>query len=281
MRDVALVTFAGFPDGYEDDHLLAGALTRRDLTVEFVCWDDPDARWPAARIAVVRSTWDYFGRVDAFCDWADYVGSVTALRNDARTIRWNSHKRYLLDLAEHGVPIVPTTLVSAGETATLGSGLYVVKPAVSGGAERTTRFASQADLEELAATDDVLVQPYLDVIESFGELSIVCIAGTPSHVVRKVPATGDFRTQEQHGAEVTTIELTDAHRAIASAAFDALGALGLDANPLYARVDAVEVGDELQIMELELIEPTLWLAWYPPAADLLAASIETQLTHLP
>lgn len=279
MRDVALVTCADLPDGDVDDHLLASALTRRGLSVEFVCWDDPGARWPAARIAVVRSTWDYFERVDAFCDWADYVGSVTVLRNDAATIRWNSHKRYLLDLADHGVPIVPTRLVRAGEVAALGPGLHVVKPAVSGGAERTTRFASQDDLDALAATDDVLVQPYLEGIETAGELSIVCIAGVPSHVVRKVPATGDFRTQEEHGAEVMTGDLADTHRSLAGAALGVLAAVGLDTHPLYARVDAVEVDGGLQIMELELIEPTLWLGWHPPAAGLLAAAIEAQLTH--
>src|SRR4051812_21103606 len=214
MRDVALVTCAEFPDGDVDDHLLAGALTRDGLSVEFVGWDDPWARWPAARLAVVRSTWDYFGRVDAFCDWADYVGSVTELRNDAATIRWNSHKRYLLDLADNGIPIVPTRLVRAGEVAELGPGQHVVKPAVSGGAERTTRFASQTDLDTLAATDDVLVQPYVEGIESNGELSIVCIDGEPSHVVRKVPAAGDFRTQEDHGADIIAVDLADSHRSL-------------------------------------------------------------------
>ncbi len=157
------------------------------------------------------------------------------LRNDAATIRWNSHKRYLLDLADHGVPIVPTRLVPVGDVAALGPGDHVVKPAVSGGAERTTRFASQDDLDALVATDDVLVQPYLEGIETAGELSIVCIGGVPSHVVRKVPAVGDFRTQEEHGADVVALELTDAHRALADAALGVLDAIGLDARPLYAR----------------------------------------------
>jgi glutathione synthase/RimK-type ligase-like ATP-grasp enzyme len=240
--------------------------------VAFVCWDDPDARWPAAGMVVVRSTWDYHERLEAFLGWADYVGSVTALRNDAATIRWNSHKGYLLELAEHGVAIVPTRLVRAGEHAALGPGDHVVKPAVSLSAERTTRFASQGDLDALTATGDALIQPYVSAIETKGELSIVCIDGEASHVVRKVPADGDFRSQEEHGAAVEAAALDDRHRSLARAALSTL-----DTMPLYARVDAVDTDDGLRIMELELIEPTLWLRSHPPAADVLAASIVSQL----
>jgi hypothetical protein len=274
MLDVALVTCAAVPEGDVDDHVLAGALTRLGVSVAFVCWDDPDARWPAAGMAVVRSTWDYHERLEAFLGWADYVGAVTKLRNDAATIRWNSHKGYLLALAEHGVDVVSTRLVRAGDRAELGPGNHVIKPAVSAGAERTIRFASQDDLDALTATDDVLVQPYVDAIETKGELSIVCIDGEVSHVVRKVPAEGDFRSQEEHGAAITAIELDDGHRAVARGAMSCL-----DAAPLYARVDVVESDAGLQVMELELIEPTLWFRWHPPAADLLAASIVSQLTQ--
>jgi hypothetical protein len=274
MLDVALVTCTRVPDGDVDDHLLAGALTRLGVSVAFVCWDDPDARWPAAGMALIRSTWDYHERLDAFLGWADYVGSVTKLRNDAATIRWNSHKGYLLDLAEIGVDIVDTRLVPVGGHAELGPGDHVVKPAVSAGAERTIRFASQGDLDVLTATDDALIQPYVNAIETKGELSIVCIDGEASHVVRKVPADGDFRSQEEHGAAISIEDLDERHRAIARAALAAL-----DTTPLYARVDAVDTDEGLLVMELELIEPTLWLRWHPEAADVLAASVVGQLTQ--
>jgi glutathione synthase/RimK-type ligase-like ATP-grasp enzyme len=276
MLDVALVTCTRVPEGDVDDHLLAGALTRLGLSVAFVCWDDPDASWPAAGVVVVRSTWDYHERLDAFLGWAEYVGSVTTLCNDAATIRWNSHKGYLLDLADHGVDIVDTRVVRSGDHAELGPGDLVVKPAVSAGADRTIRFASQADLDALTATDDVLIQPYITAIETKGELSIVCIDGEVSHVVRKVPPDGDFRTQEEHGAAISVEGLDDRHRDLATAALSAL-----DTAPLYARVDAADTEEGLQIMELELIEPTLWLRWHPPAADVLAASIAAQLTQSP
>ena len=93
-------------------------------------------------------------------------------------------------------------------------------------------------------------------------------------MVRKVPAHGDFRSQEEHGAAITVVGLDDRHRALAAAALSAV-----DTTPLYARVDAVDTDDGLRIMELELIEPTLWLRWHPPTADVLAASIAAQLAQ--
>ena len=187
------------------------ALAAHGLSAAFVCWDDPDARWTSAGVVVIRSTWDYHRRLEAFLGWADYVGSVTTLCNSPAIVRWNSHKRYLLELADLGVPTVPTELVLAGHGTTLGPGRHVIKPAVSVGADRTVRNATQADLDALVATDDVLVQPYLSEVETGGELSIVCIDGRPTHVLRKVPAAGDFRAQEQ----TRRVDRRDAARAAA------------------------------------------------------------------
>jgi glutathione synthase/RimK-type ligase-like ATP-grasp enzyme len=274
LLDVALVTCARLPDGDVDDRLLYDALGRAGVKTEFVCWDDPDARWPVVGVAVVRSTWDYHERLAGFLGWAEYVSSVTRLRNRFSTLRWNSHKAYLLDLEAAGVPVVPTRLVRAGTSAVLGPGEHIVKPAVSVGAERTTRFATQADLDALAATDDVLVQPYLREIESDGEVSIVCVDGEPTHAVRKIPAAGDFRSQEHHGADVVLVEVDERQRAFCHTALAGFGEV-----PLYARVDAIDIEGGLHLMELELIEPTLWLRWHPPAADVLAAAIVAQLTQ--
>jgi glutathione synthase/RimK-type ligase-like ATP-grasp enzyme len=262
--DVVLVTFAGLPGGWEDDHLLAAALAQRGATVRFACWDDPSVQWSSVGVAVIRSTWDYHRRLDAFLGWADYAAAATHLVNDARTVRWNAHKGYLLELADAGVPVVPTTVVPAGTSHGLGAGEWVVKPAVSAGAERTTRDATQADLDALTADTDALVQPYLAAVEA-GEVSIVCIGGEPVHAVRKIPKPGDFRTQEQHGAAVEVIPVAQPHRALAAAAL-----ASLESAPSYARVDVVDTEEGPLLMELELIEPSLWFREAPETADRLA-----------
>ena len=252
------------PAGWDDDHVLASALAAQGARPAFACWDDAAVQWAAIDLVVIRSTWDYHQRLDAFLGWADYVGGATRLVNDARTLRWNSHKGYLLELAAAGVPVVPTALVSRGTSHPLPPGEWIVKPAVSIGAERTVRGATQADLDALAADADVLVQPYVREVED-GEISIVCIGGAPSHAVRKVPAPGDFRTQEHHGADVAPVAVTASLDQLARAV---LGLLPTP--PAYARVDVVETVDGPLLMELELIEPTLWFEHEPAAAAALA-----------
>jgi glutathione synthase/RimK-type ligase-like ATP-grasp enzyme len=265
--DVAFVTWAEFPDGWVDDQPVAAALAARGVSSAFVCWDDPSVQWPAVGVAVIRSTWDYYRRLDAFLDWADHADAVTRLRNDAATIRWNAHKSYLLELAAAGVPTVPTTLVRKGELGTVPPGPVVVKPAVSVNADRTTRGATQADLDSLTAQDDALIQPYLASIEQ-GETSLICIDGEVSHAVHKVPAPGDFRTQEHHGAAVSAVEPTPAQVAVATAALAVPVTV-----PLYARVDLVGSDDGPLLMELELIEPTLHLSEGASTVDAFAAAI--------
>jgi len=268
---VALVTFADFPRGWDDDKVLAGALRRLGAEVGFVCWDDPSVQWAALDLAVVRSTWDYYLRIDAFLAWADFVAGVTCLVNGVATVRWNSHKGYLLELEAAGIPIVPTTVVRQGEAFALPPGEWIVKPAVSGGAHRTTRGATQGDLDELAATADALVQRYRREIAA-GETSLVCIAGALSHAVHKVPAPGDFRTQEHLGAAV---ELVAPAPRLAALARDVLARA--PERPAYARVDVVDTAEGPLLMELELIEPTLWFARHPPAAEALATHLLAQL----
>jgi glutathione synthase/RimK-type ligase-like ATP-grasp enzyme len=265
--DVALVTYAGMAQGWQDDHLLASALNASGASTAFVCWDDPSVQWPSVGIAVIRSTWDYHRRIDAFLGWAGHVGAVTRLRNDAATIRWNAHKGYLLEMAAQRLPVVPTTLVRRGETGVLPAGSVVVKPAVSVSAERTTRDATQADLDVLTAESDALVQPYITAIER-GETSLICVDGVVQHAVHKVPAPGDYRTQEHLGATVQAVEPTPAQVALAEAALAVPERV-----PLYARVDVVDTDDGPLLMELELIEPTLFLANRPETADVLAAAI--------
>jgi glutathione synthase/RimK-type ligase-like ATP-grasp enzyme len=157
--------------------------------------------------------------------------------------------------------------VRRGGTHQLGAGRWVVKPAVSIGAERTYRDATQGDLDALVDECDALVQPYRPAIEEAGELSIVCIAGTPMHAVAKIPAAGDWRTQEHHGAAVEPVAITDRLGDLARAALAVA-----PEPPVYARVDVV--GGE--VMELELIEPTLWFehsaATTPALADELATA---------
>ncbi|WP_018332526.1 ATP-grasp domain-containing protein [Actinomycetospora chiangmaiensis] len=253
---------------------LVAALADRGVQARVEPWDTPDdvAGWSAADLVAVRTTWDYTGRRDEFLAWARSVASRTVLQNPLEVLEWNSHKRYLVELSEAGVPVVPTRLVPAGSTPEpLGPSRVVVKPAVSAGGRETFRGTGpelEGTLAGLAAAVDVLVQPAVESIASEGEVSLIRLGDRWSHAVRKYPAADGFLVHERHGGrledhEPTLRELAVAERALAHAPA-----------PVHAaRVDLVRIDGEPVVMELELIEPELFLRRAPAAAGELADAL--------
>ncbi|HET9442815.1 MAG TPA: hypothetical protein VFO65_05790 [Acidimicrobiales bacterium] len=285
---VALACCTLWPEGSGDHAGLVEALDERGASADWVPWDGPPADWSAYDLVLVRETWNYPPRLADFLHWVDAVGASTRLVNPPAVVRWNHHKRYLLDLAAAGVPTVPTTVVAAGAPApeavhaAAGPGAVVVKPAVGIGGDGAIRGgpgdpAVIAHLRDLAAAGDVLVQPYLAGIETAGETSVVMFGGRVSHVVAKVPAPGEFRIHEHRGGSYARVEPTPAQLAVAHAAYEAARALTAD-DLLYARADLAP-GDDGRplLMELELIEPSLYLHTVPEATGFVADLVVARL----
>ncbi len=264
---VLLATAAQLPAGDLETPRIVDALAGLGIDAAIESWSDPDVGWARADAVIVRSTWDYTEHLDDFLCWADAVAPAASLWNPARVLRWNAHKRYLVELAASGLSVVPTTLLAAGEDQAAieaalqaaGPGLVVVKPAVDAGA-RGARCGAAGDptlaahAAALVAAGDVLVQPHMAQIAEEGELSVVVLRGVPLLARRKLPADGDFRVHEHHGGRTVAVPLDDELVAFAEAA------LALVDEPLlYARVDAVRHEGSLHLMELELIEPLLYL----------------------
>jgi glutathione synthase/RimK-type ligase-like ATP-grasp enzyme len=266
---IALATCTAHPEGYAGDHLLTEALVRRGLRPEWVVWNDPAVEWAAYALVVLRSTWDYPDHLDRFRAWVRSPELATRLVNGPDLVLGNLHKGYLAALGELAVP---TMVVAAGTTVELGNLGWrrsVVKPAVGVGGFGAVRGAGQADLDAitLAAETpvDAVVQPYLPAVERRGELSVVCVGGEPTHAVRKLPAGGEFRIHEHWGGTAELVEPSADELAVARAV---LGRLPEPA--LYARADLIDDGDRPLVVELELVEPYLWLELAPHAADRLA-----------
>jgi glutathione synthase/RimK-type ligase-like ATP-grasp enzyme len=264
----------------ETDRPLVEALERAGAVVEEPDWRDAAVDWQGFDVAVVRTTWDYTADRDGFVAWAEQVGAVTTLVNDADVLRWNTHKSYLLELEERGAPTVPTAWLARGDRCDLaalvaerGWACAIVKPAVASGSDGLLRVvaadaasAGQAHLDGLLATGDALVQPYLAAIETSGELSVVVLDGEVSHAVRKRPSAGEFRIQEQYGGRYVREEPSPA---VAELARWVVGASGADL--AIARVDLVAADDGTpQLVELEATEPDLYLALAPDGAARLA-----------
>lgn len=261
--------------------VVAEALRAAGMSPHVVSWDD-ELDWAAYALVVVRSPWDYFDRVVEFYEWAARVQLVTRIVNPADVIRWNSHKGYLVELAAKGIPTVPTRLIP-GESIDVDLQLeecpwdeVVIKPAVDGGGREVLRALRDSDVarlhaEALSAKGDVIVQPFVPGIVD-GERSLVFLGGAFSHAVRKVPAEGDYRVQYFYGGTELEHAPDSAELRVALWAIDsAPGRL------TYARVDLVDWEGAPTLMELEAIEPDLYLRNTPERLARFAAVIQAEL----
>jgi len=283
---VGLATYRRLPNLSADDRLVVPALAAFGLRAEAVVWDQPDVP-PDVTAVVIRSCWDYHLRIDEFLSWLSGLEhrGVRVL-NPPPLIRWNADKHYLLDLSSRGVATVPTRVVRKGERGRLAGVLAeagfeeaVVKPAVSASAHatwRTSRASAQRDDSQFQAAlgaGDVLVQPLISAVATQGEWSVICFGGTPSHAVLKRPAAGDWRVQSELGG---TAELRAAPPSLVDDARRVLSAAGAE-QAAYARVDGYLDNDRLVLMELELIEPQLFLDLEPEAPSRFAGAIAATL----
>ncbi len=293
---IALPTCANLRPNEMDDDPLHEALQSRGLTIDRPIWDDPSIDWACYRACLIRTTWDYQYKREAFVAWAERIEQLTELFNPAGVVRWNTHKSYLADLERRGVPIVPTVWLEHGQTVDIASILddrgwekAFLKPAIGATSRGTLRFTADASgiaeasahVRRLIPTVNLLLQPYLDAVETRGEVSAIFFDGEFSHAVRKMPVPGDYRVQDDFGAtdEPTTLtrrEIDLAQRCIEAATPNDTHN---EAWPLlYARVDFLQDCDgNLQLIELELVEPSLFFRHAPQAANTLASALCTRL----
>lgn len=281
--DLTLVTCAAMPEPDTDEQPLLDALSVAGIEAGMAAWDDPAVDWSQAPLTVIRSTWNYAEDRDAFLRWAQHVASQsTVLRNPLSVIGPNTHKSYLAGLERAELPVIPTRWFSRGGRPADADALralpwrhVVAKPAVGGGSTGVRAFDLDRDEElesacahiaGLQAGGEVLVQPRLRSIVERGERDVVWIGGECTHVVTKLArfeGEEERVARDEHSAAVDSP--TDAEVALALRALRTVPAYGQQ-ELLYARVDLAE--DELgtlRIVELELVEPSLFVALHEPA----------------
>ncbi len=288
---VLLATCDRLPDGDEDALLLTEALDRLGVQSRWAAWDDRDVAWSDS-LVVLRSTWDYTARRDEFLAWVDAMPRVA---NAADVVRWSSDKTYLVDLEDRGLPIVPTLVVRPGDDWTWPDADEVVaKPSVGAGSRgvgRFTRDREAAAREHVAALHaagrSVLVQPYLETVDTAGETALIYLDGVYSHAIRKAPM---LPAGVVHAADSSDLYVPESilprtptgdERLVGDATLEAVRSR-FGADPLYARVDLLPGPTGPAIVELELVEPSLFLVHATgdaapdapgSAADRLAAAV--------
>lgn len=316
-QKIAFLTIRDLGGFVSDDELTFEPLARLGWQVESVPWDEP-TDWSRYRAAIIRTTWDYHARLDAFLEvLGEIEASPCRLFNPIEVVRWNANKRYLDDLASRGVPVVPTEFRPAGAAVDLAAAFarfqchdLVYKPTVGAAAfdtyrvqnvgrggsregavvggtdsegEGAARFRgpvpllhadpeSELRIEEGLRGREHMIQPFVPEVLDPGETSIFFFDGRYSHAVLKRPREGDFRVQEEYGGAITEadppLDLVETCRAIVELFPEPL---------LYARVDVVRVGESFLLMELELIEPSLYFRTVAGSAERFARALAARL----
>lgn len=278
-RRLRIATCRPLPEPDVDEDLLLEALRAAGIAAEMVAWQDPSA-WRAPVPTLVRSTWDYIHDLEGFDAWIDRAAASAPLWNPPPVLRWSLRKRYLLELEARGVPVTPTVLLPRGDARRLSAVAaergwrdVVVKPEVGAAsfeAHRLQAGTAEADalFADLVARLDMMVQPYLPSVEDHGERALVWIDGLFTHAVRKTPRFAG-------GVEVVSdaLPLSAAELAVGTAAL-----AGFGDELLYARVDVAPGPDGVPVvMELELVEPSLFLLQSPQALARLVAAVARRL----
>ena len=274
---IALVTTRDLLVEDSDETALLAVLPE----AEVVPWEAEDVNWGAYGLVVLRSPWNYIDKLDEFLAWAARVASATLLVNPLEIIEWNTDKRYLADLAARGIPIVPTESVAPGErpTGSLGGGI-VVKPSVGNGSNGAKLLRDDEDgaAAHIAALHEqgrtAMIQPYIAGVDEHGETALIFLNGTFSHAARKAAilsrdmswSTGLYADEKVGPTAATAAELELAERVLAD-----LPGLA------YARVDLLPTADGPVVLELELTEPSLFLAMEPGAPGRAATAFRSLL----
>jgi hypothetical protein len=282
VRRVAFLTLHD-PTGFViDDELAVLPLARRGWHVETLPWNRAGVDWRRFDLVVIRSTWDYQHHAEQFLGVLETIERAgVRLENGSEIARWNMPKTYLRELAARGIETVPTfwrDALAPGELVPLFEELRsdegVIKPVMSANAQgawrldRATVRSQAAEIETYFANRPLMLQPFERGIVEEGEFSMMYFNGVHSHSILKVPKRGDFRAQEEHGSEIRLVTPEPALLAAGNAAVAAAGR-----KLLYARADFVRNDDVFRLMELELVEPAIYLRTDPGAPDRFADAI--------
>lgn len=283
MKRCAFLTLDERGDFVIDDEHAIAPLSALGWQVSTLSWRQTAEPWDGFDAVVIRSTWDYWDDVPAFLEVLAQIDRQTRLANPLSLVHWNLAKTYLRDLEGNGVGIVPTLWLEGLQGRTpadcaqrLGTDQLVVKPVIGANGQDAFRFSRNEDSARWGGISArfpgraCMVQPFMPNVLSEGEYSLFYFGGVFSHAILKVPAAGEFRSQEERGAEILPVVpeaglLQQGQRALAV----------VSPPPLYARIDMVRSADEdFRVLELELIEPSLYLRMDAEAPQHFAQAID-------
>lgn len=290
MKRCAFLTTDNLAGFVSDDELAMEPLAALGWQVEMVSWRQTAVPWSSFDAVIIRTTWDYQNDPQTYLAVLEGIDRCTQLENSLSLVRWNMHKSYLRDLEQRGVGIVPTiwgkNLPDGGIRALFAEHQFsevVIKPVIGANADDTFRLKQTADKAAFAQVEAVfgskafMAQPFMPSIVKEGEFSLFFFGGEFSHAILKSPKSDDFRVQEEHGGQIQAI---DAEALLVYRARRAVEVI--EPTPLYARVDMVRTeSNDFVLMELELIEPSLYLRMDSDAPVRFAGALDAWMKKKP
>jgi len=283
MKKCVFLTMHNLDGFVSDDQCVFQPLANLGWTVELVPWRQMDIDWNDFNAVIIRTTWDYQNDPQAFLSVLENIDRSTAhLENSLSLVRWNMRKTYLRDLEKQGVGIVPTVWGSGISSRRihalfeeLDADEIIIKPTIGANADDTFRLtrdtddATRARIEAVFNKREYMAQPFMRGIIEEGEFSLFFFGGEYSHTILKTPKAQDFRVQEEHGGH---IQSADAEALLLTRAEDTMETI--EPAPLYARVDFVRANGDFLVMELELIEPSLYFRMDLKAPERFAKALD-------
>jgi glutathione synthase/RimK-type ligase-like ATP-grasp enzyme len=282
MIKLGLVTCRAYPDLTEDDQLLIPAFKEKRIIAKPVIWNDGPLPPNEYDLLIVRSPWDYFLTTAEYISWMNKATTAGyKILNKPEIIKKNLHKSYIKELQRRGILTADTMFIPKGSILRLEEVFerkrfkrVVIKPAISGGAFETylVNREEAVDYNPIAAKilefADLMIQDYIEEIETGGEYSLIFLNGEYSHAVLKKVAPGDFRTQIDFGG---TVEAIKPSASLIDQAYEINDALGFDT--LYSRVDGIYSKDEFKVIELEMFEPNLYFSYHEKSVQRFVESV--------
>ncbi len=292
MSRIAFLSIEDLTNYVCDDELVVQNLQENGWQVKMIPWRRSGVDWRVFDAVVIRSTWDYQKAPQAFFEVLLGIEQTgVPLLNSLSLVKWNLNKNYLRDLAAHGIPIVPTIWGDVDLTQDqvfqafreFNTSELILKPLISANADHTHRLFLENVVERWPILADTfrdrafMLQPFVPEILHEGEYSLFFFEGKYSHAILKKPRTGDFRVQEEHGGQIFACEppyrlLQQSQRIIEQ----------LPELPFQARVDWVRQHPEknqFMVMELELIEPSLYFRFSTTAVANFTHALQRRLAR--
>ncbi len=290
---LAIITCKRLPQGVKEDRPLFDALEQHNIEFQVHAWDAA-VNWSQYDACLLRSVWDYHQRTAEFNNWLGSTSLQTQIINSPEVVMWNQNKKYLAELTEFGITTASTIWLSQNQPFDLSSYLqqqstttFFLKPVIGADSSDTLRFKNnsvgikqaQKQLDQLLPHQEMMLQPYLRSVETFGETSAIYFAGNLSHAVRKIPVQGDYRVQDTFGASDISYSLHPVEMSLSTACMQFL--TNKFGEILYARFDFLHGDDgSIYLNEAELIEPSLFLHHKADAASQLVQALQRHVKSM-